>query len=152
MKALITAKTDNSLTLQLSDNTFTVGQVVYVLAKSTEDQRKTFHALLHEWIDSGCCSYDGDFLQVKNYVKRDYGAGFKQYLYAVNNTIYKVKTLQEIPEEIRAEPERVRGDLKSTTAYTMKEYHNLTSNLINNMIESGCNTKKFNEIMEELKQ
>ena len=153
MKALITAKTDNSLTLQLSDNAFLVGQKVTIedARHGTGEQNRLFHALIHEWVASGCCSYSGGFEAVKASVKRDLGASFEFFLYADDDAkIVKAKTLLEIPKRIRADIDRVYGKLKSWADYTKKERMTTLDNLIADMIESGVNSKKFNEIMEEL--
>lgn len=49
----------------------------------TDALRKAWHALVQEWLKSGCHSYKTkDFETFRNFVKRDYGKGYKSYVFA----------------------------------------------------------------------
>ena len=57
MKAKITAKSNNELTLICPANDYEVGQEVIVDTDDIGKLRRAFHPLLHEWIDSGYCPF-----------------------------------------------------------------------------------------------
>ena len=87
----------------------------------TEAQNKAFHALVQEYFKSGAFSYPAKtFLELKDFIKRDLGAGFESYVYADESGIHKVKTLDEIPEKYRT-AQYTMGRLKSWSKYTKRE-------------------------------
>ena len=149
MKAKIISKTDNQIILLCPANNFKAGQEVIIDSDDIARLRRSFHPLLHEWIDSGYCPYGNDFLTVKQIVKRDLGEGFECYYYSDDSgAVIKEKDIDEIPDYIRADHKRIRGLLKSTENYTRGQYSNLVNNLINQMDASGCNSKRYHEIRE----
>lgn len=126
----------------------------------TDSQHKTAEALITEYWKSGIHpKYGGDeYSTFRDKMKRDLGAGFASYIYAdiVNKKpkIFDVKSVEEIPEHIRLDPDMksmIRGKLKSLTRYTKKELANFIDNLLNDMVAAGCNSKKFQEICQGLK-
>jgi hypothetical protein len=122
----------------------------------SEAQNKAFHALIQEYFKSGASSYEATNLaDFKNCIKRNLGAGFEAFVYAIvvdgKAIIRDAKTYTEIPEEVRADPNLksyVRGRLKSWTDYTKKERRETMDRLISEMHQSGVMSKKFMEIIE----
>jgi len=154
MKAKIISKDNNTITLLCSNNTLKVGDNVTIeeASKKTLQQLRFVHPLIKCFINSGCCSYDGDFQKIKNYLKRDIGAGFSKYYFADNNyAICEVDKLSDIPDDIRRDKTRIRGILKSMSDYTKKELQDMISNLIDMMINAGVNSKEFDEIVGEFR-
>ena len=50
----------------------------------TAAQNRAFHALCQEYWKSGCHpKYEGGFSEFRDLIKRDLGAGFSEYVYAV---------------------------------------------------------------------
>ena len=135
--------------IHLSGDAPEVGQK-YLLEDATEGtqaQNRAFHALVQEYFTSGCHSYNAKtWLELREYIKRDLGAGFESYVYADESGIHKVKTLDEIPEKYRT-AQYTMGRLKSWSKYTKKERRETMDLLISTMIQAGVQTKKFNEIM-----
>lgn len=114
----------------------------------TEAQNKAFHALVQEYFKSGAYSYDAtDFQSLKNYIKRDLGAGFESYIYATEEGIKKTVNLDEIPEKYR-NAKYVIGQLKSWSKYTKKERRETMDALIAQMTLAGVQTRKFYEILK----
>lgn len=117
--------------------------------EGTAAQNKVFHALCQCYFTSGCHSYDcKTWLQLRELIKRDLGAGFESYVYADGAGIHKVKTLAEIPEgTLRT---HTMGKLKSWADYTKTERRDALDRLISEMMQAGVNTVKFTEILEGL--
>ena len=135
--------------IHLSGDTPEVGRT-YTLEDATEGtdkQNRFFHPLVMEWFKSGCHSYDVQNWQaLKEFVKRDMGAGFESYVYADEKGMHKVKTLEDIPAHIPLTHKM--GKLKSWGAYTKNERRKTIDMLISTMIQSGVNSKKFHEILD----
>ena len=113
----------------------------------TQAQNKAFHALVQEFFKSGCHSYNcKTWLELREYLKRDIGAGFESYVYADETGIHKVKNKEEIPEGVPLT--HTLGKLKSWANYPKTERRNTLDNLISMMHQSGVQTKKFFEILE----
>ena len=109
-------------------------------------QNKAFHALVMEFFKSGCHSYTcATWQELKDFIKRDMGAGFESYVYANESGMHEVKTKEEIPAGTPRT--HIRGKLKSWSKYTKKERRETMDLLISTMIQAGVNSKKFNEIM-----
>ena len=114
-------------------------------------QGKAWHALAQEYWRSGASSYTADnFMAFRDLLKRDLGAGFECYIYADENGLHKVKSLEQIPEGIPQS--HIMGKLKSWSDYTKKERRYAIDSLIAEMIQVGVNTRKFAEIMQGLEQ
>jgi len=122
----------------------------YLLEDATEGtqaQNRAFHALVQEYFTSGCHSYNAKtWLELREYIKRDLGAGFESYVYADESGIHKVKTLDEIPEGVPISHKL--GKLKSWASYTKTERKKTLDRLISEMIQAGVQTKHFYEILE----
>ena len=122
----------------------------YLLENSTvgtQAQYRAFHALGQEYFTSGCHSYNvKTWLELREYIKRDLGAGFESYVYADGSGIPKVKALDEIPESVPISHKL--GKLKSWAAYTKNERKKTLDRLISEMIQAGVQTKHFFEILE----
>ena len=150
MKAKITSVSDNTIVLLCSSHPFKEGDNVIIedATKGSNNQNRLFHELINIWISSGCSSYEGDLKKVKDFVKRDLGQGFESYIYAYQGLIVQVKTEDAIPDWV---PKGGKlGKLKSWADYTKKQRKDCISNLIDNMVSSGVNSQKFEDICEEL--
>ena len=159
MKILITAPEEF---IPCTEDSPVVGQYYNLedAIHGTQAQNKAFHALVQEYWKSGVHpKYGGcPFSEFRDYIKRDLGAGFEYYVYATiqggKPKIEKVKSFDEIPEEVRTDPDlrdMMRGILKSWAQYTKRERKNTIDNLIDDMIANGVQSDKFNEILEGMK-
>lgn len=124
----------------------------YSLEDATEGslaQGKAFHALIQEYWKSGAHSYNCDtFDRFRDLIKRDLGAGFESYVYADENGIHKVKTIEEIPESVAITHKM--GKLKSWVDYSRKQRRETIDRVISEMLQAGVNTRKFQEIIQGL--
>jgi methionine salvage enolase-phosphatase E1 len=124
-------------------------------ATGTDAQNRAFHALIGEYWKSGQHSYVAkNYDDFRNQIKRKLGAGFEAYVYVILENgqpiIRDAKLYDEIPAEVRADPEYrslIRGRLKSWGDYTIKERRETMDKLISEMIQAGVNSAKFAEIM-----
>ena len=152
MKAKITSKSNNELTIFCPANDYTVGQEVIIqdASKGTNPQNRFFHELVKIWFSSGCHSYEGDYNKVRDFIKRDIGSGFKSYVYINDEYGFSdAVNYEDIPEHIRQNKTRIRGKLKSWADYGKKERMSTIQGLIDNMIASGVNSKDFENICKE---
>jgi len=125
----------------------------------TEQQNRAFHALLQEFWSSNCHSYNAkNFVQFKDFIKRDLGAGFERYRYVVETAEGlkwgQVKAAYDIPENVAMDAygkPLAAGVLKSWGKYSKKERKETIDRLINTMIQCGVSSKKFNEILEGMR-
>jgi hypothetical protein len=126
--------------------------------EGTNRQGKAWHALVSEYYKSGCSSYSakcfGDF---RNFIKRDLGAGFECFVYAIiengKPVIKDAPAFGDIPESVRRDPDLkrlVRGRLKSFSDYTKRERMASIDRIIAEMDQNGVRTKKYYEIIEGL--
>jgi hypothetical protein len=133
----------------------------YFLESATEGtlaQNKTFHALTMEYFKSGMHSYNADsYKEFKKQIKRQLGQGFDAYIYGYildgKPKTKKVSNKKDIPEYILNDPdfsENIIGNLKSWSDYTKKQRKETIDNVISEMLQSGINTPKFQEIMKGL--
>ena len=111
-------------------------------ASGTLAQNSFFHLLINEWDKSGCSSYD----DIREDTKRYLGQGVELYLYWNGARFRKAADKETIPEGIRDNPDMCYDVLKSWTAYTLKQRRDCIDKLIRVMIESGVNSKRFEEI------
>ena len=81
------------------------------------------------------------FMEFRDCLKRDIGAGFESYIYADETGIHKVKTLEEIPATV--DRAHKLGKLKSWADYTKKERRDAIDRLISTMDQAGVNTRKY---------
>ena len=125
----------------------------------TEKQNRAFHALLQEYWVSGVHSYNAEnFKRFRDFIKRDLGAGFERYRY-VEETESGLRwrasrTRQAIPKTVARDADGnplIGGVLKSWGDYTKKERTETIDRLINTMIQSGVNSRKFDEIIEGMR-
>jgi hypothetical protein len=122
----------------------------------TGRQNRAFHALLQEFYSSGAHSYAaGSFIEFRNYVKRDLGAGFESYKYVAGTedgpAWGEAKRLEDIPDNVlrdRDGKKMIAGKLKSWADYTKKERREAIDRLVSAMIQAGVNSRKFDEIIE----
>lgn len=133
------------------------GEVYFIepAGSHTTQQRKAWHSLVQEWFKSGLWNYDTiDFHKFRDYIKKDYGAGFDRYKWVDEcYNINESKALEEIPEYVlKAQAEgqtgRINGVLKSFSDYTKKEVMDSLDKVINAMMEAGVNSDKFAEILK----
>jgi len=158
MKILITA--EGQYTVESKDAPKT--GFYYTLedaTKGTNAQNKTFHALVTVYWKSGVHpKYGGcGYHQFRDIIKRDLGVGFEAFVYASivdgKPRINQVSSIDEIPEEIRLDPEMrtmIQGKLKSWGRYTKKERIRTIDNLIDDMAANGVNSDDFMEILKGL--
>lgn len=112
-------------------------------------QGRAWHALAQEYWRSGLSSYSAkSFMEFRDLLKRDLGAGFEAYIYADETGIHKVKHLEEVPEGVPAS--HIMGKLKSWADYTKKERMLAIDTLIAEMLQAGVTSKKFDEIITGL--
>ena len=113
----------------------------------TQQQNRAFHPLVMEFFGSGCHScICSSWQELKDFIKRDMGAGFESFVYADESGMHEVKTKEEIPAGTPRT--HIRGKLKSWGKYTKKERRETMDLLISTMIQVGVNSKKFNEILD----
>jgi len=113
----------------------------------TPQQNRAFHPLVMEFFKSGCHSYNcASWQELKDFIKRDMGAGFESFVYADESGMHEVKTKEEIPAGTPRT--HIRGKLKSWSKYTKKERRETMDLLISTMIQAGVNSKKFHEILD----
>jgi hypothetical protein len=114
----------------------------------SNNQNSLFHALISEWYELGMHSYNGvDFQKFKDLVKRDYGCGFKRYVYATPDGIKVAITYDEVPEEYKSS-KYCFGILKSWAEYSKVERTRTIKKVISAMEQCGVNSVKFNEILQ----
>lgn len=122
----------------------------YSLEDATEGtlaQGRAFHSLVQEFFKSGCHSYTcSSWMELREFIKRDMGAGFESYVYADDTGMHDAKTLADVPEG--TPKTHIRGKLKSWSKYTMKERRQTLDMLISTMHQAGVNSKKFHEILD----
>jgi hypothetical protein len=119
------------------------------IAEGSLAQGRAWHALAQEFWASGAHSYNvKTFMEFRDCLKRDIGAGFESYIYADETGIHKVKTLEEIPDTV--DRAHKLGKLKSWADYSKKERRYAIDRLISTMDQAGVNTRKYQEILEGL--
>ena len=142
--------------IHLSGDAPEVGQK-YLLEDATEGtqaQNRAFHALVQEYFTSGCHSYNAKtWLELKDFIKRDMGAGFEKFFVSTPDGARKTKTYEEAVELMKSYgitdfKKYCFGDLKSWSKYTKKERRETMDLLISTMIQAGVNSKKFHEILD----
>jgi len=152
MKGKILESAPNNILVLCSNHTFKCGGSVTIedATKGTNPQNRFFHELVKIWVASGCHSYEGDYNKVRDFIKRDLGAGFEKYFYTADDLkAVKVNSFDDIPEHIQKDKRRIMGQLKSWADYGKKERMKTIQNLIDNMIQSGVNSKEFDNICKE---
>lgn len=121
------------------------------IAEGSLAQGRAWHALAQEFWSSGAHSYNvKTFMEFRDCLKRDIGAGFESYIYADDTGIHKVKTLEDIPETV--DRAHKLGKLKSWAEYTKKERRDAIDRLISTMDQAGVNTRKYQEIIAGLNE
>lgn len=121
------------------------------IAEGSLAQGRAWHALAQEFWASGAHSYNvKTFMEFRDCLKRDIGAGFESYIYADETGIHKVKTLEEIPETV--DRAHKLGKLKSWADYSKKERRDAIDRLISTMDQAGVNTRKYQEIIAGLNE
>ena len=166
IKGLCTVSTGQVANLLIEGELPEVGHYYYLesATEGTGAQNRTFHALTLEYWKSGQHSYNADsYKDFKNQIKKSIGAGFEGFIYIVMKApedlkhgvwkpfIKDAKSIEEIPEAIRQDPEMkqmIRGKLKSWSDYTKKQRKTTIDNVINEMMQCGINTNKFQEILK----
>ncbi len=166
IKALCTVSTKNVVTLNIEGELPEVGAYYFLESaiNGTSAQNKVFHALTMEYFKSGQHSYDCiKYADFKNMIKRHLGEGFECIKYAIvelkENGTYKpkfkeAKCYDDIPVEVRTDPDYkdfIEGKLKSWSDYTKRQRQKTIDALIDEMLQAGINTKKFEEILKGMK-
>ena len=160
MKVLITS---DSGYMSESEDTPEVGRS-YFLEDATDGtlaQNRLFHALLTEYHISAAHPVHGgdDWITLRSWVKKHLGAGFESFVYVAMSeegipVIEDAKKYNDIPEEIRNLPWKkkvIRGRLVSWADYTLKQRKQTIDKLIRDMLANGVASKKFDEILREIK-
>jgi hypothetical protein len=164
MKALVTVASGETVQMLMTGGELPVVGAYYTLEDAIEGtaaQNRTFHALTMEYFKSGQSSYDADnYADFKNQIKRHLGAGFDGFVYVGiaheadghgHPKMFEVKRIDDIPVTIKNDKymaDMIRGKLKSWSCYTKKQRKNCIDNVINEMLQAGINTKKFQEILK----
>jgi len=158
MKALVTVASGEVVQLLMTDELPEVGHYYYLesATEGTGAQNRTFHALTLEYWKSGQHSYNADsYKDFKNQIKKSIGAGFEGFIYvSMENGIPKIldaETIKDIPEYVKTDLDMknlIRGKLKSWSCYTKKQRKTTIDNVINEMMQCGINTNKFQEILK----
>ncbi len=168
MKGLVTVSTQSVVNLLIEGELPEVGHYYYLesATEGTSAQNKTFHALTMEYFKSGQHSYNADsYDDFKNQIKKSLGAGFESFVYidkvldndAVGDhyKMFDVKTKEDIPDYILNNSymkDMIRGKLKSWSCYSKKQRKNCIDNVINEMLQAGVNSKKFEEILKGMEK
>lgn len=136
---------------------------VYTLedaTKGTGAQNRAREALIQAyWRWGGHPKYGGDgYSDFRDKLKRDLGEGFDRFIYVDirdgKPRIHEVKGYHLVPEEIKIDPDMrdmIRGKLKSCSRYGKKANQRFIDNIIMDGSANGCNTDKWNEILEGMK-
>jgi hypothetical protein len=162
MRILITAS--NEFTVLDNDAELKIGAYYDCepAESGTLQQGRAWHALVAEYWKSGSHSYTAkSFLEFRDFIKRDLGAGFESYVCVVEDQAgirwMEVKHLQDISPKIKIATDRdgkrmIKGKLKSWSDYTKKERREAIDLLIAEMIQAQVQTPKFFEILRGLEQ
>lgn len=127
--------------LQQNGGYFTV-TVEPVKKPGSEEQNRTWHALIREFWRSGCSSYD-NFYDMRDRLKLRI-AGAKEYIWMDKHFVqHTAKQLDDIPP-----CDFVGGVPKSWTDFSKGERRQMIDDTITEMFEAGVNSKKFDEILE----
>jgi hypothetical protein len=126
----------------------------------TERQNRTFHALVSAWFADGTYSYPAKTArELKDWVKKDLGAGAERRVWITFKPDGKEmwSTGKAVTKADADPPENAARDfwgnyiyvdlLKSWADYTRKERTETVDRLVAAMIQSGCNSPKFEEIL-----
>lgn len=127
-------------------------------AEGTEAQNRLFHKLLQIFMVSNRHSYNAKtFQEFKDMVKKDYGAGFKSYVYIqdTKSGLFKgrVKNIADVPENIAIDKygnKMLWGELLSWSKYSKKQRMDTINNVISVMHQLDIKTKEFYEILDQL--
>ena len=122
--------------------------------EGTNRQNRAYFSLVSAYFVSGLFSYpaknEGD---LHKQLKAHIGEGMEEYVYvAKNGEKARSKTYPpagEMAYSPSGEP-YVWGRLKSWSKYTKKQRRDMLDRLIAEMMAAGCNSRKFNEIMQNL--
>lgn len=152
IKILITEVSDSGISAILEKGEPEIGKHYHLddATNGTLAQGRLLHLLIDEWDSSGVCPWHSHELKsIKDQIKLHYGEGFEAYLFWNGTKIVKVKTKEEVPKEARDTPGLCYGKLKSWADYTLPQRRKCIKKTIDKMIESGVNSKRFNEIIED---
>ncbi|MCP4393450.1 MAG: hypothetical protein GY804_04170 [Alphaproteobacteria bacterium] len=162
IKALCTVSTKNVVTLNIEGKLPEVGSYYFLesAVDGTSAQNKVFHALTMEYFQSGQHSYEcSNYADFKNMIKRHLGEGFEGFVYVDftddgHPKMFDVKKKKDIPAHLLNDPnmkDMIRGKLKSWSDYTKRQRQKTIDTLIDEMLQAGMNTKKFEEILKGMK-
>ena len=105
----------------------------------SEEQNRAWHSLIKEYWLSGCSSYQS-YEDMRDSLKLKVG-GASSYIYLTDKQ-HTVNSIEEIPKGARyIEVPKSWGD------FTRDERKEMIDFTIREMIESGVNSKKFDEII-----
>lgn len=122
----------------------------------TARQNRAFHALVTEyWVSGHHSSSASNFRRFRDEIKMRLGAGFEKIVYADvvdgKAVIIEVHRRDEIPARILADPDLaqiVKGKPLSWADYSKKQRTDTIDRLIAEMHQAGCNSRKFQEILD----
>ena len=123
----------------------------------TPPMRRLWESLVDIAFKSGLFSYDTmDISEFREHFKLDYGEGFSRLKYVNDkNQMVEVKHRDDIPDYVALDfangnRERIQGIIKSSTAYTKKQFTRMIDNTIDAMHNVGVDSKKFADIIDEI--
>jgi hypothetical protein len=131
----------------------------------TERQNRAFHALVSAWFADGSYSYPAKTeAELKDWVKKDLGAGADRrvWILLIPEGEGAWRTGKAMTKPDAEPPENAQRDfwgnyiyvdiLKSWADYTRKERTETIDRLVAAMIQSGCSSPKFEEILRGMEE
>jgi hypothetical protein len=122
--------------------------------EGTSAQNRTFHKLIAIYFRSGLYSYQANNEQeLKDQIKLHIGRGVKNYVY-VDNEGHKRKS-KDLPKYVMANKygeKYLWAKLYSWADYTKKQRMELIDGLIKEMLQTGVNSREFEEILQGLEK
>lgn len=126
-------------------------------ADYTPPMRRLWESLVDIAFKSGLFSIDTlDIYEFRETFKLRYGEGFARLKYVNDkNQMIEVKHRDDIPDYValdfaKGNRERIQGIIKSSTAYTKKQFGSLIDNTLDAMHNVGVDSKKFADIIDEI--
>ena len=144
MKAL--ALTKNTVDIDLVEGRY---YNIEPAETGTRAQDNAFHALVQEYFNSGCFSYEAkNWLELKDRVKEFLGVGY-EWLYWTTDPEFVTSRVKPQKENVAFYNGRflIKKKLVSWARYTKKERMRTMDSLIAEMHIAGVQTKKFEEIL-----
>lgn len=123
----------------------------------TPPMRRLWESLVDIAFKSGLFSIDTmDIYEFRENIKLRYGEGFARLKYVNDkNQMVEVKHRDDIPDYAALDfangnRERIQGIIKSSTAYSKKQFTRMIDCTIEAMHDVGVDSKKFADIIDEI--